>query len=185
MESQMKETATTSQLGACPPASQRRGWRGLRGRQGIRRGRGNERGAVQVEFAFMAVTLFLLIFGVVELERMLLVYTTLSNATKAAVRYAIVHGSDRVGTGFTGPSADGSHANVDSVVTDLASAGTLKASNITVNVTYTACTPAAQCPFSNSPGSTVSVEAIYPYDPFFVLPFTVNLRSVSQGIITF
>ena len=151
----------------------------------VARKRPSEKGAVQVEFAFMAITLFLVIFAVVEMERMLLVYTTLANSTKAAVRYATVHGYDRQGGGVTGPSTAGSHANVDAVVTDLARAGSLNPDNVTVTVTYTACTPATQCPTSNYPGSRVSVEAVYPYDPFTVLPLTVNLRSVSHGIITF
>ena len=145
--------------------------------------RAREKGAIQVEFAFVAITLFLLIFAVVEIERMLLVYTTLANSTKAAVRYAIVHGDDRLGTGVVGPSSSGSHANVNAVVTNLAQAGSLSSANLTVNVTYTAC--AACDGVSNHPGSTVSVEAIYAYDPFTALPLSVNLRSVSQGIITF
>ena len=150
--------------------------------------RASEKGAVQVEFAFVALTLFLVMFAVVELERMLLVYTTVANSTKAAVRYAIVHGDDRSGSGVIGPSSAGSHANVDAVVTNLARAGSLNPSNLTINVTYAACTspPATDpCTTSNHPGSTVRVEAIYAYDPFTVLPLSVNLRSVSQGKITF
>ena len=84
---------------------------------------------------------------------------------------------------MTGPSDSGSHANVDSVVTDLARAGSMDPANLTLNVTYTAC---ADClSISNYPGATVSVEAIYAYNPISVLPLSVNLRSVSQGVITF
>jgi Flp pilus assembly protein TadG len=146
-------------------------------------GRASEKGAVQVEFALVALTLFLVIFAIVELERMLLVYTTLANSTRAAVRYAIVHGNDRSGTGVNGPSTSGSHSNVDAVVTTLASAGALNASNLTVTVTYTPCSGCGGT--SNSPGSTVSVQAVYAYDPFTALPLNVNLSSVSKGIITF
>ena len=144
--------------------------------------RAGEKGAVQVEFALVAFTLFLVVFATVEMERMMLVYTTLANSTKMATRYAIVHGYDRLGSGVTGPSTSASHANVDAVVTFLATAGTLDPNKLTITTTYTACTG---CPASNYPGSTVSVEAVYAYDPFTVLPLSVNLRSVSQGKIAF
>ena len=144
--------------------------------------RATQKGAVQVEFALVALTLLLVVFGIVELERMLLVYGTLANSTRAGVRYAIVHGNDRSGTGINGPSSSGSHTNVDSLVTTLAGAGSLSASHLTVTVTYTAC---SGCANSNDPGSTVSVQAVYAYDPFTALPLNFNLSSVSKGIITF
>jgi Flp pilus assembly protein TadG len=146
------------------------------------RKRTSEKGSALVEFALVAVMLFMVIFGVVEMERMLLVYTTLANSTRDAVRYAIVHGNDRTGTGVNGPSASGSSANVVSVVQNLASAGTLNSARLTVTVTYAAC---SGCVASNAPGSTVSVRAVYAYDPFTALPLNVNLSSVSEGVITF
>jgi len=137
---------------------------------------------VQVEFALVALTLFLIMFGVVEMERMLLVYNTLANSTKAGVRYAIVHGSDRHSTGVTGQSSEDDHTQVDAVVTELARAGTLNPARLTVTVTYTAC---AGCFNSNEPGSTVFIDAVYAYDPFSILPLSVNLHSGSIGKITF
>jgi Flp pilus assembly protein TadG len=144
--------------------------------------RTSQKGAVQVEFALVALSLFFLFFGIVEMERMLLVYTALSNSARAGVRYAMVHGSDRTGTGATGPSSSSAHTSVQDAVKTMASTGTINTANLTVNVNYTAC-PA--CTNSNDPGSTVSVQVIYPYDPLTALPLTVNLSSISEGIITF
>ena len=149
--------------------------------------RKSERGAVQVEFALVAVTFFLVMFGIVEMERMLLVYNTLANATKAGARYAMVHGHDRHSSGAVGPSsspAEGGHANVDNVVIALAKAGTLNSAKLTVTVTYDRSN-CSVCSHDNDPGSKVTVSAVYAYDPFTVLPVSVNLTSGSQGIITF
>jgi Flp pilus assembly protein TadG len=140
--------------------------------------RASEKGAALVEFGIVAVLLFTVLFGVIEMERMLLVYTTLANSTRAAVRYAIVHGSDRNATdgAVNGPSSGGSYANVQSVVRNLANAGSLNTGDLTVTVSYAP---------SNAPGSTVSVKAVYAYDPFTALPIKVNLTSVSEGVVTF
>ena len=43
----------------------------------------------------MAVLTVIMLLFVVEMGRMLLVYTTVANAARAGVRYAIVHGSTR------------------------------------------------------------------------------------------
>jgi Flp pilus assembly protein TadG len=150
----------------------------MRKKVGTRRA---EKGAVQIEFALVALTLVLLFFGIVEMERMLLVYTALANSARAGVRYAMVHGSDRSGSGITGPSSSGSYGNVQNTVKAVASAGTINTANLTINVSYTAC-PGCN---SNDPGSTVSVQVIYPYDPFTALPLKVNLSSTSEGVITF
>lgn len=144
--------------------------------------RASEKGAAQIEFALVATILFVIVFGIVEMERMLLVYTTLANSSRAATRYAIVHGSDRTGTGVTGASSSAAYGNVQDVVTYLAGAGTLNPANLTITVAYTKC---AGCTNSNDPGSTVSVNAVYAYDPFFALPLRFNLSSTSEGVITF
>ncbi len=52
------------------------------------------RGQSAVEFSLAAFLLVMLLLGVVEVGRMVLVYTTVANAARAGMRYAIVHGSD-------------------------------------------------------------------------------------------
>ena len=137
------------------------------------------RGQALVEFSlvtFMTVVLFLTI---VEISRMILVYTTVANAARAGVRYAVVHGSDRTGSGTNGPSGPGNNPpQVVTVIKNFASAGLLNTSALLITVNY----PNA----SNLPGRMVSVTVIYPYDPFTsILPLRVRLGSVTQGVILF
>jgi hypothetical protein len=139
------------------------------------------RGSTIIEFAFIAFLLFLVIFASIEFDRMLLVYTTMANAAHVGVRYAIVHGSHRTGTGPDGQSGPGADPpEVVNRVKYYAAAGVLDTSRLTVSVTY----PDPYLP-QNRPGAVVIVSVSYPYDPFTLLPLRVNLRSTSEGVITF
>jgi Flp pilus assembly protein TadG len=138
----------------------------------------SQRGAVLVEFALVAILFFMVLLGIFEMERMLLVYTSLSNAARGGVRYAQVHGSNRTGSGATGPSSSASHQNVVDTVKALTGGSTINAANLNVTVTYKDTT--------NTPGSRVQVTASYVYDPFTIIPgLGVTLSSTSQGVITF
>ena len=141
--------------------------------------RQRERGATLVEFAIVAVLLFVVIFAVIDIERMLLVYTTMTHSADAGVRYAIVHGSKRSGTGPDGPSGPGANpTEVVNVVKNYAGMGLLDVSRVTVNVTY----PNA----SNDPGKLVKVSISYPFDPFSVyFPLSVTMSGQTQGVITY
>ena len=141
------------------------------------RRKSSQRGATLIEFALVAFLLMMVIFACFEFNRMVLVYTTLANASRAGVRYAIVHGSDRTVTPGTDPaSGPGNTANVVTKVKQFASMGTLNTSNLSVVVDY---------PVNNKPGSLVKVSLSYPYNPFIVLPLNVNITSATQGIIVF
>jgi Flp pilus assembly protein TadG len=124
------------------------------------------------------MTVVMLLF-VVEMGRMLLVYTTVANAARAGVRYATVHGSSRqVGTCTDCASGPGSTAQVVTVVKNFASAGLLTTSRLVVNVTY----PGA----SNAPGQFVNITVVYPYDPLTTyFSKTLRLGSATQGVILF
>ena len=141
----------------------------------MRQPRSPRRGATLIEFAFVTLLLMTVIFAGFEFDRMVLVYTTLASATRAGVRYAIVHGSDRTATGdpASGPSDS---SNVVTVVKRFASMGTFDTGSLNVTVNY---------PVDNKPGSLVKVSVSYPYSPFSVLPLHVNITSASQGIIVF
>jgi Flp pilus assembly protein TadG len=146
---------------------------------GIRR-LNEERGSYMVEFAIVAFLFSIMLFGVVEMGRMILVYTTVANATRVGARYAIVHGGFRTGSGSTGPSGPGNTTQVETVVKNFASAGLLNTSRLTITVTY----PDG----NNAAGSAVNVVVTYPYDPFvryFNSPLSVTLGSTSRGVITF
>ncbi len=148
----------------------------LRAGAGARAGR---RGTAPIEFAIIAVLLFLVIFSVIEFCRMLLVYTAVANAASAGARYAIVHGGNRTGTGTNGPSGPGSTTEVVTVIRNYAGASLLDPARLSIAVTYPDTT--------NTSGSRVRVIVSYPYDPFTwsTLPLSVNLSSQSQGIIEF
>ena len=144
------------------------------------RGSAGRGGQTLVEFAVVTVLTVIMLLFVVETGRMLLVYTTVANAARAGVRYAIVHGSTR-STGSTLDNASGPGANPTQVVTvvkNFASAGLLTTSLLVINVTY----PGG----SNAPGQYVTVSVVYPYDPFITyFSKTLRLGSATQGIIVF
>ena len=143
-------------------------------------GLAGRRGQTLVEFSVVAVLTVIMLLFVVEIGRMLLVYTTVANAARAGVRYAVVHGSTRT-AGSTVDSAAGPGADPTQVVTvvkNFASGGLLTTSRLVVHVTY----PGA----SNNPGQLVTITAVYPYDPLTTyFSKTLRLGSSSQGVIVF
>jgi Flp pilus assembly protein TadG len=139
-----------------------------------------EQGSAIIEFSIIAFIFIITLLSVVEMARMVLVYTTLANAARVGARYAIVHGGDRTGTGADGPSGPGSTTQVESVVKDFASVGLLTVSSLTVTVSY----PNG----NNKAGSAVSVTVTYPYDPlltYFNAILGDTLGSTSEGVIVF
>ena len=147
---------------------------------GGRSGNAGRRGQTLVEFSVVAVLTVIMLLFVVEMGRMLLVYTTVANAARAGVRYAIVHGSTRL-AGATIDNASGPGADPTQVVTvvkNFASGGLLTTSRLVVHVTY----PGA----SNAPGQPVNITVVYPYDPLTTyFSRTLRLGSATQGIIVF
>ncbi|MEX2260527.1 MAG: TadE/TadG family type IV pilus assembly protein [Bryobacteraceae bacterium] len=141
--------------------------------------RRKERGASLVEFAVVSLVLFTLIFATVDMGRLILVYTSVANSARAGLRYAIVHGSTRTGSGTNGPSGPGGNPpEVVTVVNYFAGAGLADTTRLAVNVSY----PDG----NNNPGSRVIVSVVYPYDPLTSLfPVSVNLNSVTEGRIAF
>ena len=143
-------------------------------------GLAGRRGQTLVEFSVVAVLTVIMLLFVVEIGRMLLVYTTVANAARAGVRYATVHGSTRT-AGSTVDSAAGPGADPTQVVTvvkNFASGGLLTTSLLVVHATY----PGA----SNAPGQLVTVTVVYPYNPLTTyFSKTLRLGSSSQGVIVF
>jgi hypothetical protein len=140
----------------------------------------HDEGSSLVEFSLVAFMFVMVLLAVVEMGRLVLVYTAVSNAAHVGTRYAIVHGGDRTGSGTDGPSGPGNTTSVQTVVQNFAAAGLLDTSRLTVTVNY----PDG----SNAPGKNVSVTVAYPYDPligYFSSALSVTLGSTSQGIITF
>jgi Flp pilus assembly protein TadG len=140
-------------------------------------------GATTVEFGLITVLLVIVLLSVVEMGRMVLVYTTMANSARAGARYAIVHGGDRTGSGATGPSGPGCTtgcAQINTVVNAFAQGGLLNTANLTTTVGYPDGT--------NTVGSRVTVTVSYTYDPmirYFSTILNKPLGSTSQGVITF
>jgi Flp pilus assembly protein TadG len=137
------------------------------------------RGQTLVEFSLVAFLSVMLLLSIVEISRMALVYTTVANAARAGVRYSIVHGGTRTGTGVDGPSGPAQNpSQVLTVIKNFASAGLLTTASLIITVNYAGA--------SNAPGQPVAVTVIYPYDPLTAyFPLRVRLGSVSQGVIAF
>jgi len=143
----------------------------------------DRRGQGLIEFSICFFLVVILLFGVIEVGRMILLYSTVANAARTGARYAIVNGYDA--TPASGPGADPS--NITAVVKNFASVYALNPANLTVHATYytySSGTPAA--PACNKPGCWVRVTASYPYDPLTsYVPFSLTLSSTSEGVITF
>jgi Flp pilus assembly protein TadG len=141
---------------------------------------GRRSGQSLVEFSLTAFLTSVTMLFVLEVGRMLLVYTAIADAAREGVRYAIVHGSSRA-TGSAQNDASGPSANPAQVVTvidNFAGTGPLTISRLVISVTY----PGS----SNAPGQAVNVSVIYPYDPFITyFPATLRLGSASQGVIQY
>src|SRR3954471_2685850 len=149
----------------------------------------NCRGQALVEFAVTIVALLALVFGVIEIARIMLCYTTVANAARIGARYAITHSSVPQTT-VTNSNLSTIRSNVTAVVQSFANAGTLRSSNLTVAVAFpdsscTGSTPTSTCTGTTA-GNRVSVTASYAYDPLFTYFSlgTINLTSTSQGVIT-
>jgi len=148
------------------------------------RGKGRcktEEGSTLVEFALVGFSFILLLLSVVEMGRMLLVYTSIANAARAGTRYAIVHGGERTGTGIDGPSGPSCPCTqINKVVTSFASAGLVTTPNLNITVEYPDGT--------NTAGSRVTVKVTYSYDPligFFGPMLGTTMGTISEGEVTF
>ena len=142
----------------------------------------SRRGSALVEFSVSAFLLLMMMFSVVELQRMLFVYNTVADSARAGARYAIVHGLD------ASPAAGPTNTTpVSTVVTTFASASLLDTSRLSITVTYPNY-DATTNPVANKPGDPVKVVVQYPYDPFvgwFAPMLSVTLKTTSRGIIVY
>jgi Flp pilus assembly protein TadG len=130
----------------------------------------DSRGQSLVEFSLSALMLVLVMFGIFEMSRMLLVYTTVSNAARAGARYAIVHGAHS--------NSPATSASITTVVKNYLSAAPV---NTSIAIITTGGTP------GGAEGLPVSVNVKYPYDPwigFYTHLFSINIFSTSEGVIT-
>lgn len=144
----------------------------------------NERGQSLVEFGLFASLLLpllvLVLLGVVDLARIALLYTTVSNAARVGTRYATIHGADA--STPSGPAND--DPAVINVVNSFAQVGGLNLSNLEVHVHY--YSSGGVSPGCNTSGCWVQVTAFYSYDRLIrYFPLNMKLKASSEGVIIF
>ena len=81
--------------------------------------RKKRRGATVVEFAFVAPVLFLLVFGMIEFGRMVMVQQILTNASREGARMAVLDGTTA--------------AEVTTTVTNYLTATSISGATVTIN----------------------------------------------------
>lgn len=139
------------------------------------------RGNALIEFSLVITIVLFMVFGIVEMSRMVMVYSAIADAARAGERYAVAHGHDRSGgSGVDGESGPGNNpTQVLTVVKNVASTGLITLSDSDISVTYSP---------SNTAGSLVTVTVVHPYIPlvgYFNTMLEVQLKTTSQGVITF
>ena len=152
--------------------------------------RRSEAGQGMVEFALVITFVFLLFVGIVQMILLMYAYTTLADAAKEGVRYAIVHGTQN--TSCSGPSTSGicttsdtSGRNVKNAVLNFgANSSTNALAGISFqNITSSEITVTWPDSCSN-PGCTVRVTVSHSYTPLFGFAWpSITLNAAAQGSI--
>jgi Flp pilus assembly protein TadG len=126
------------------------------------------RGSTIIEFSFISLLLFMMVFAMFEMDRMVLVMTALADSSRAGVRYAIVHGVEN-------PTTENA---IETLIKNFASTGILTPGNLSFTSNYST---------SAAVGSKITITVTYPYDPFLTYfpGLRVNLSSTSQGVVTY
>jgi len=137
----------------------------------------SENGSATLEFAFTAIILFTLLFGVITICMAFYTYEVINEYARDASRYAIVHGngctaqpsgtSCSIGTGATANTALKTYLN-NQIFPGI------NGNNLTVTTTYAQGPAAAQCTTypattCNGSGDQVTVEVAYPF--LYHVPF--------------
>ncbi len=142
-----------------------------------------------VEFALVTVFLFVLFISLLQMILLMYAYTTIANAAKEGIRYAIVHGTGNTncsGPGTTGPPAvacaDTTGTKVQTAVTNFAALSfqNIAASDVTVDYNPNSANGTA----CNVPGCLVRVSVSHTYTPLFGLSWpSFALNAAADGRI--
>ena len=137
----------------------------------------------------VVIFLFVLFTSILQMIMMMHAYTTLGDAAKEGIRYAIVHGTGNTncsGPGTTTPPVtcpDLPGNNVKQAVRNFAALSfqTITNSNVTVSYNPNSANGASAC---NVPGCMVRVSVSYAYKPFFGLGWPkINMNAAADGRI--
>jgi Flp pilus assembly protein TadG len=165
---------------------------------------GSETGQAMVEFMLVIVFLFVLFLSIFQIILLMHAYSTLADAAKEGVRYAIVHGTNNSqcsgpnSSTFCGSPDPSPYQNVQNVVINFAltSFQNLSASEVTVsynpqdengtcaNGACTTGTPPVTLLGCNAPGCMVRVSVSHTYRPFFGFSWPrITLNAAAEGRI--
>lgn len=144
--------------------------------------RKSESGQALVEYSAVLLLMLTLIFGVIEVGRVMLDYVALAEGVRIAARYASVHGyyqqggSGSASTNCDGTPVDPSLSSSPAVAAIIQNYSAL--SPITVNVCYSG---------GNKTGNTVSVSAYYAFTPIasFIPLGSFTLSSTTQSTFVY
>ena len=120
-------------------------------------------GQSMVEFALVAPIFFLMLLGVMEMGRLLWFNHELTNGTREAARYAMVHGS-RASTCAT---------DADLITQILDHSTGLNADDLEIS---------SRAPFCGDPGSTFFIETAYDFDSMLsIIPALDSLTLTARS----
>jgi Flp pilus assembly protein TadG len=144
-----------------------------------------ESGAIQIEFAFCAIVLFTIMFGIMAFSLVMYCDLMTSNAARQGARYASVRGnswsSDCTAAGNANCIAQ--QADIQSFAQNVVAVNSnnLKITTTWLSSTGVSCGTDDSC---KSPGSQVKVTAKYSYKAIFPLVPTQNYTMTSTAVMT-
>jgi Flp pilus assembly protein TadG len=123
--------------------------------------RRNRRGAAAVEFAIVAPLFFLLVFGMIEYGRMVMVQQVITNASREGARRAVLDGATQ--------------AKVKEVVDEYLASGSISGAKVDVDPLN---------PSSAGPGEPVTVTVSIPFNEVSWLPSPMYLGGKTLNATT-
>jgi Flp pilus assembly protein TadG len=144
----------------------------------------SQSGTEMVEFAIVAVLLFLLLFGIIDFGILLFDKQVITNASREGARYGIIQGTSRIASGSIATSGTIKYVVGQYCYNNLVNFS--GSSNITdLNITVTNLTGGGtRCrDGSTGFGDELQVTVTYPYT-FLALPGVVRAAGGTLGNIT-
>jgi hypothetical protein len=146
-----------------------------------------DEGQAMVEFMLVIGFIFVLFISMMQLIFLMHAYTTLADAAKEGIRYAIVHGTGNTNCSGPGTSAitcsDTTGTNVKTAVVNFAASSMQNVTSAEVTVSYNPGNANGTNP-CNVPGCMVEVRLSHVYKPFFGFSWpSVTLNAAADGRI--
>lgn len=179
-------------------------------RRPVRKARQREAGQAMVEYALVSVFLFVLFVSILQVILLMYAYSTLADAAKEGIRFAVVHGTGAGASDCSGPGTpksvspavncknDSTGSNVVTHVTNFGGLSFQTVGSSEVTVCYDPKSDGS-CPTDGSgangnnpsfgaacsmPGCFVRVTVSHTYTPLFNLKWaSFTMNAAADGII--